>query len=455
MYTLIELHTNTQSIKHRTHSLSTVCVAASAVFLSRTELFTLIRSLLLTTLSNLAVEHGKDVVLAWADLNSKFCTESIFSVGELSRENQVNKEEFSHFVDAFPNLVSWIRLGETIIDLPDVAEPAPKLGLHKSSGARTEVNKHIAEGLNWQRRNSQLSDLEFSFLFHVFEQESTNGVLDAQQFRNCLQKVLPSLQPAGDSNKEVKDFQFANLFNMFDLNGDGVVSLSEFGAAMSLLCKGSKTEKLLLGFNLFDTNRDGFVSFQELKSYLVSYVLCLMSGLDKSAAPNHEENARLADEMATSTATEFFHRASIPVDSLISRQEFLRIYEKNKEWFEDFFDQEVFPAMDKKHEPSAADQMHEEEVLRVPLTKAGDQSITILPADLSSFRFLKVPCIIYRAVFRLFRADHLLCAATFIRHSNLAHSRLVYGICACVCVCLCVCVCVCVFIVSPLRRCVT
>jgi len=221
-------------------------------YISRDELFVLIRSLLLVTFGTLSQLHGKQLVLEWADLNSKFCMNSVFAVGELSRPDHVNKEEFSRFVDEFPNLVSWIRLGETILDIPGADIPSPALRLRKNSGETLVVQLKDIENINVQRRNSHLSDLEFGLLFKVFEQEAMNGHLNKAQFRRCLHKLLPSLQPSEEYDEGFKDFQFANLFAMFDLNGDGVVELSEFGAAMSLLCKGTKTEKLLLGFNLFE-----------------------------------------------------------------------------------------------------------------------------------------------------------------------------------------------------------
>ncbi len=354
-------------------------------YISRDELFVLIRSLLLVTFGTLSQLHGKQLVLEWADLNSKFCMNSVFAVGELSRPDHVNKEEFSRFVDEFPNLVSWIRLGETILDIPGADIPSPALRLRKNSGETLVVQLKDIENINVQRRNSHLSDLEFGLLFKVFEQEAMNGHLNKAQFRRCLHKLLPSLQPSEEYDEGFKDFQFANLFAMFDLNGDGVVELSEFGAAMSLLCKGTKTEKLLLGFNLFDKNRDGYVSFEELQSYLVSYVLTLMSGLEKNGlfADAKAENTRMAEEMADSTAAEFFHHAGIPRDKLISRKDFLRIYERNQEsipWLgllEDFFD------------PVESVDDNKKDSLTVPLNQSGDHTLTILPADLSSFRFLK------------------------------------------------------------------
>ena len=362
----------------------------------------------------------------------------MFAVGELTLENHVNKEEFSRFVDEFHNLMAWFRLGEDIIQIPDADIPAgPVLKMRRNSGDELSISQPEVDKINSQRRNSQLSDVEFSFLFRVFEEEAQDGYLNQEQFRNCLHKVLPSLQPSEEYDEDFKDFQFANLFSMFDLNGDGAVSLSEFSAAMSLLCKGTKTEKLLLGFNLFDTNRDGYVSFDELKSYLVSHVLTLMSGLsnEETSDDTRDELNRMAEQMALDTTTEFFQRAGIPLNDRISRKDFLQIYETNNDWIpwlgllQDFFD----PTEEDTEQPSEANETvsqhtegdnedegentvdenddtisnesqlladhsqseaEEEDLddtgsISVPLNQTGDHTLTINPADLSSFRFLR------------------------------------------------------------------
>mmetsp|Transcript_2207 Transcript_2207/g.2539 ORF Transcript_2207/g.2539 Transcript_2207/m.2539 type:complete len:450 (+) Transcript_2207:75-1424(+) len=57
-------------------------------------------------------------------------------------------------------------------------------------------------------------------------------------------------------------------FDALDVNNDGVIDLREFVAGMSIILKGTATEKCRLWFRCYDHDQDGLVSKQELESML-------------------------------------------------------------------------------------------------------------------------------------------------------------------------------------------
>jgi Ca2+-binding EF-hand superfamily protein len=49
------------------------------------------------------------------------------------------------------------------------------------------------------------------------------------------------------------------LFRAFDANGDGVISFFEFARAMSIMTRGSNTDKVLFAFDMYDVNKEGLL----------------------------------------------------------------------------------------------------------------------------------------------------------------------------------------------------
>ena len=59
------------------------------------------------------------------------------------------------------------------------------------------------------------------------------------------------------------------LFEIFDESRNGVVDAREL-ASGSILCSGTRDEKVRSAFSLFDYNGDGFITLDEMTRYLTS-----------------------------------------------------------------------------------------------------------------------------------------------------------------------------------------
>ncbi|KAI9294946.1 EF-hand [Neoconidiobolus thromboides FSU 785] len=85
--------------------------------------------------------------------------------------------------------------------------------------------------------------------------ECPTGQVDMEQFINLYQKLFPF--------GEVKPFAEL-LFNIYDMNQDGLIDFEEFIRVISISLRGEVDEKLKWAFQLYDLNRDGFITRSEM-----------------------------------------------------------------------------------------------------------------------------------------------------------------------------------------------
>ena len=91
--------------------------------------------------------------------------------------------------------------------------------------------------------------------------------LDKNQFR----QLIVALQTMG--MRDLKNDPFMDdLFDLFDEDKNGKLELKEFASGISMLCKGTPTEKVELTFNLWDENKGEKKNFaQNKKIYKKKY----------------------------------------------------------------------------------------------------------------------------------------------------------------------------------------
>jgi hypothetical protein len=92
-----------------------------------------------------------------------------------------------------------------------------------------------------------------------------DGKLYVQNFRQAYCELLQSHRipiPADDVQKAVLD--------LFDRDDNQVVDMMELICGVSLLCAGSEDDKIHAVFQVFDENGDGFISMDEMYKFLTS-----------------------------------------------------------------------------------------------------------------------------------------------------------------------------------------
>jgi Ca2+-binding EF-hand superfamily protein len=72
-----------------------------------------------------------------------------------------------------------------------------------------------------------------------------------------------------ESREDLSDY-LVSLFEVFDTNSSQVVGAMELKVGLSLLCRGGLFDKLCTIFNIFDQDGDGLLSQDEMEAYLES-----------------------------------------------------------------------------------------------------------------------------------------------------------------------------------------
>ena len=108
---------------------------------------------------------------------------------------------------------------------------------------------------------------------HVFGSIADEELLiDYPSFEQCMAEyfVLPNNPNMTAAEQQRAKIVLERLFNSFDQDHNGFVDHAELVSGMSILCGGSREEKVKAAFDLYDVNGDGFISFEEMISYLAS-----------------------------------------------------------------------------------------------------------------------------------------------------------------------------------------
>ncbi|MBN3297890.1 CSEN protein, partial [Amia calva] len=121
----------------------------------------------------------------------------------------------------------------------------------------------------------QCSTVQYSTVQYSVEQFSTvqystvecpSGLVDEETFKMIYSQFFPQ----GDATT------YAHfLFNAFDIDRSGSIRFEDFVIGLSVLLRGTVTEKLNWAFNLYDINKDGYIT-REVGGWCVCVCVCWM-----------------------------------------------------------------------------------------------------------------------------------------------------------------------------------
>lgn len=83
------------------------------------------------------------------------------------------------------------------------------------------------------------------------------------------------------------------LFNAFDIDRNGSIRFEDFVIGLSVLLRGSVTEKLNWAFNLYDINKDGYITKEVCVAYGVCNFLDMKSSTRCDKSWNHAKRLQL------------------------------------------------------------------------------------------------------------------------------------------------------------------
>ena len=199
-----------------------------------------------------------------------------------------------------------------------------------NQGTAGEVAQVTEQAESWMslaevRKLTSLQEYSVEDVFEVFaEQADEEGALSKQSFFECFAHI------AEESGNEIDVDRFRivvdRLFATFDTDGNGSVDFSELASGLSVLCGGSRDEKVEAAFALYDFNGDGFISLDEMTRYLTS----VFKVLYETQPGTREQMGVEPEELAAVTAEQAFEEADANGDGQLSFDEFKAWYADNQ-----------------------------------------------------------------------------------------------------------------------------
>ncbi|KAF7701408.1 hypothetical protein HF521_002573 [Silurus meridionalis] len=147
------------------------------------------------------------------------------------------------------------------------------LSMEESADAELELAmvRHQPEGLEKLQAQTKFTRKELQSLYRGFKNECPSGLVDEETFKVIYSQFFPQ----GDAST------YAHfLFNAFDMDRNGSIQFEDFVIGLSVLLRGSVTEKLHWAFNLYDINKDGFVTKQYQQNQMASFALFFFFSVD-------------------------------------------------------------------------------------------------------------------------------------------------------------------------------
>ncbi|XP_066507199.1 calsenilin-like [Hoplias malabaricus] len=188
------------------------------------------------------------------------------------------------------------------------------LSLDDSSdgGLELYVVRHQPEGLEELQSQTQFSRKELQSLYRGFKNECPSGLVDEETFKSIYSQFFPQ----GDAST------YAHfLFKAFDTNRSGSIRFEDFVIWLSVLLRGSVTEKLRWAFNLYDINKDGLITREEMMAIMKS----IYDLMGRYTSPS------LREDVSREHVDRFFQKMDRNGDGVVTMEEFIEACQKDEE----------------------------------------------------------------------------------------------------------------------------
>lgn len=175
---------------------------------------------------------------------------------------------------------------------------------HDIDDLEMQVVRYKPEGLDSLCKTTRFSRKELQMMYRGFKQECPTGMVNEDTFKEIYAQFFPQ----GDAS------QYAHyVFQLFDQDNNGNVTFEDFVMGLSVLARGTTTEKLQWAFNLYDINQDGYVTREEM----LDIVSSIYDMLGRYTTPMLEETT------AQDHVDMIFDKMDLNKDGVITIEEFM------------------------------------------------------------------------------------------------------------------------------------
>jgi len=248
-----------------------------------------------------------------ADDLGRLTAEQAFEEASLNNDGRLHFEEFR----------TWYENCQIVDENDDIGE---------IGGSEDETNQLLREqrdahksriNMELVQKITGLEDQHVDDVFELFASMATSGLLTIGAFRRCFDIIIQERAELLTSEEmSYAPLIVDGLFAALDINGDNYLDYSELASGISVLCGGTKDEKVEAAFALFDLNGDGHITLEEMITYL-SAMFSIIFFVSPETKDNVDVDAR---ELAEATAQQAFADADLNDDGKLSLEEFNHWY---------------------------------------------------------------------------------------------------------------------------------
>ncbi|CAI5744362.1 unnamed protein product [Peronospora destructor] len=152
------------------------------------------------------------------------------------------------------------------------------------------------------------------------------GYVSREAFDECFRTLISANQGIKSEEYQQINSILNRLFELFDVNNNGMVDFSEISCGLSVFSGGASEEKIRAAFALYDYNADGYISMEEMTRYLTSAFKILE---EASLSVVLHLNCKSPEELSLRTAQQAFEEAGLDCDGRLSFPEFRKWYTRS------------------------------------------------------------------------------------------------------------------------------
>jgi len=259
--------------------------------------FTLAFLTLVLALNDSVAHFSADYVSSMIDATTDSVVRKAFHEADLNRDGLLTWSEFSSwFKNGGHSLMPWVTLLQARPDASmeessddrgvafddDTNEIVFEFALAPTYGTLI-VTKTDVDNLENLLLATRLFEKDPADVLQYFCDKANGDTLSKEAFDECIRTLAPDVASLRREDRSRISYVLNNIFFSFDRTGTRRVRLDEFCTGFSLLCAGSKSNKLQLTFSLFDLNGEGAVRPLDFARFLRS-VLTVLFALNDAAA---------------------------------------------------------------------------------------------------------------------------------------------------------------------------